>query len=660
MKYMKQYLSIALLLSQAGVVAGCCPTTPQGCAPVRTSFVPMTVGQNLYTQYHKLLFVDQDEYDSECCSWAAAFDVTYRFMQTRNGGQIANALWGNNQLVFQGGDVDERANNALIAEYFGMGPDTNAQLSLCPRLRNQVLDFQLAISGEKVWAQINLPVVWSKWTPTKSCGMPNVQIGESSLDGAELSLTYVPNATPANIGAVNINNGAVSVTNGTGTTIFFDGQGAAGTTATNSLMAGIASLDLVNVGTDDTSLTTTSVSLNGAPAANAQVGTFDMGIYGAFDAGSLAEGSGSYQATFTVDEVEPAQNIGQALGGYEFGQVQQRQFNNFNFNSCSSTKLADIPIMLGYDFCKSDAWHLGAYLKFVIPTGTKIDQCFLQYVLTPVIGNGRHFELGIGASGHATVYSCDTSSFGIYGDGYIDYMFGACQTRTFDLPNQPMSRYALAYSLNNEDGDLSQDGTIQAIGDVNTYQGNVTATRGEFMLDCIWACRNFELGLGYAFAGQTKESISCSSCNTSDATSSYALVGNVLQNTVGAGPVTGATTAVGTLALTGATTVATTNFINLGPSGQVAAIENGENAAYSYGEAADLEDAVIDLAQVSGNCSGLMSGQVLNRLFGHIDYVWRDCAWQPEIGILGSIGFVPSSQVTANYWDLGARIGFAF
>jgi len=606
---------------------------------------------------------EMDMNEDGCCSYATAFDVTYRFMQTRNGSQIASSLWGCNQLLFQGAEKgDARANNALVAEYFGMGPDTDTSMNLCPRLRNQVLDFQLAISGEKAWAQINIPVVWAKWMVNKSCGAPSVTLGENPLDGAELSLSYSATAgtNPVVNGGVTIN-GNEKVSGAT--TILFDGQGAAGTTATNSLMAGVTALGLTNVASEtaDLSIENLTVSQNGAAAASALVGTFSMGAgYGEFDAGGLAQDSGANTATFTVANVPAVENIATALDSYAFGNVKARQYNNMTFNPCTSTKIADIPIMVGYDFCKSDAWHLGAYLKFVIPTGTKIDQCFLKYVLNPVIGNGRHFEFGIGLSGHATMYSCDTSSFGVYGDGYITNMFGTCQTRTFDLPNQPMSRYALAYSLNNDNGDLSIDGPISAIGDINTYQGNVSATRGELMLDFIWACRNAEVGIGYAFAGQSSESISCGTC-TSDDGQQYAIVGNVLQNSVGAGPVTGDSLATGTLATVPAAGAAgSINFFNLGPTGQAANVSDGESAAYVYGDAEDLDAAAFTLPQTSGNCSGIMTGQVLNKLFGHIDYVWRDCAWQPEVGIIGSIGFVPASKVTANYWDLGARVGFAF
>jgi len=661
MKYITKYLSLGLLLSTAGILGSCCPTTPTAggsCAPIRTTWVPITVGQNLYTQYHKLLFPEGfEEYeaydDCSACSWATDFSLTYRYIQSRNPAQIANALWGGGNLLFQGNDVQTRDNNALVAEYFGMGPDTNGPINLCPRLRNQVIDFQLAISGAKFWAQINLPVTYAKWMVTPSCGAPAmVGYGTANLDGATVELNY------PNTGGMTVAGSTLPIG-----TPFFDGGNAA--TATNSFVGALNNASLTNVGSDVSYLQSMSVSINGNAAADANLGLVDMGLYGTFDAGGATEAAGVTSATFSTADVFAAPDAATALGGYTFGMVQQRNNNLFNFNPCGKWGLADIPVMLGYDFCKSDASHLGAYLKFVIPTGTKIDQCLIQYVLNPVIGNGRHFEFGVGLTGHANLWVCDTSSLGIYGDGYIDYMFGACQTRTFDLAGQPMSRYSLVYPLTGDQasGYSLVPNTMNAVGDINLYQGNVTATRGEFMLDLIWACRSWEVGLGYAFSGQTAEKINCNSCSTTSDATAYALVGNTLQQTFGVGRTS-------TLNLTDATfsngaytnpNLPASNFFYIGPTGMASAVDAGQNSAYSYGNPdVLLDEAAFLVSNLQGNCSGLMSGQVLNRIFGHIDYVWRDCAWQPEVGIVGSIGFVPSGKPTANYWDLGARMGFAF
>jgi hypothetical protein len=82
------------------------------------------------------------------------------------------------------------------------------------------------------------------------------------------------------------------------------------------------------------------------------------------------------------------------------------------------------------------------------------------------------------------------------------------------------------------------------------------------------------------------------------------------------------------------------------------------NGAYDAGSEQTAGDGAYITLPDFGNCSGLMDRQILNRIFAHIDYIWRDCCWQPEFGILGSIGF--GSANTPKYWDVGARFGVSF
>jgi hypothetical protein len=258
-------------------------------------------------------------------------------------------------------------------------------------------------------------------------------------------------------------------------------------------------------------------------------------------------------------------------------------------------------------------------------------------------------------------------------------MRGACQTRTFDLPFQPLSRYALVFPVtgNSADGYEVDSSRMAAIGDINLYEGNVSANRGEVVVDVIYSNCNWEVGVGYALSAQGAETLSCDTNNNfisatfalgQVAAAGYGLVGNALQYQVGVGPVTPATDATTNNAIisentTGATATFTpgVQFFNLGKTNQIAKLDSGKTAAFDYGTPVDVDSAdFVLLGQFGANCSGLMAKQILNRIFGHIDYVWRDCSWQPEIGILGSIGFSPCNSLTAAYWDVGGRIGFAF
>jgi hypothetical protein len=364
--------------------------------------------------------------------------------------------------------------------------------------------------------------------------------------------------------------------------------------------------------------------------------------------------------TISSETVPSAVSLSSALSGYTPENANITRTNNlFNFNPCGQWGLADIPLWIGYDFCKSDANHLGAYLKFTIPTGTQVDQCFVEQVFNNFIGNGRHFEFGIGLSGHTNFWVCDESSLGIYGDIYITHMFGTTQTRTFDLPGLPMSRYALVYNVVGAEGSIAA-GKIQALGDVNVIDTTVScATHGELVVDLIWACKNAEVGIGYSYKGQSRQHGDCSPCSEG-APGNYAYVGQAPQQYFGVGTTTAVeSTALvqntGTSPITAATTTAP--FWLDEPTGLVSAVSKGDNPVMVYGENTPIADALISLPNTEGNCSGFMPAQNLNLIFAHIDYVWRDCAWQPEVGLLGSIGF---GKHTAAYWDVGGRIGFAF
>lgn len=658
MRNITKYLSLGLLLSGAFLVNSKGSSCNTDCGPqVVTTWTPMSVGQNLWTQRHNLLFPDAD---SECC-WVADLSATYRYMRTRNASQMAKDLFGCDTLTFQGADFNQNG-KALIAEYFGMGPDTNVSNKFCPRIQNNVIDFQLQLSGEKIWAQINLPVVWTKYSITPGCSAPtgSGQVGTQPLDGATLELTQISPATnaqgtPNTISVNGTQLGSIIQSSGTWITSapFWNDAGTS--------FGGTCEAAGQNVTTDTTGAAPTLTPASAMPAA----GYMMMGTYGAV---SATDGNGNaieamtpqMNMTITSETIPSANNLASALSGYVPAGVNMTRTNNlFNFNPCGKWGLADIPLWLGYDFCKSDANHLGAYLKFVIPTGTQVDECFVQNVFNNFIGNGRHFEFGIGLSAHTNFWVCDESSFGLYGDAYITHVFGATQTRTFDLPGLPMSRYALVYNVTGAEGALAA-GKIQALGDVNVIDTTVTAAaHGEVVLDLIWACKNFEAGIGYSYKGQSAEKGDCSPCSSEGSAANYAYVGKAPQQYFGVGvsSATESSAAVQNTTVNATAATTTAPFWLDTPTGLVSSVAQGENPAMVYGENAAIADALIQLPNTEGNCSGFMPAQNLNLIFGHLDYVWRDCAWQPEVGILGSIGF---GKHTAAYWDIGGRIGFAF
>ncbi len=96
--------------------------------------------------------------------------------------------------------------------------------------------------------------------------------------------------------------------------------------------------------------------------------------------------------------------------------------------------------MLGYNAWLEHDSHLGFEVRAAIPTGTLPTG---EFLFEPVVGNGHHWELGAGFSGHILFWEDDDTdgTFGFYADANITHLFKNSQCRVFDLCNRTDSRY---------------------------------------------------------------------------------------------------------------------------------------------------------------------------------------------------------------------------
>jgi hypothetical protein len=671
MKQLKKLIYIGLLLStplvQSTLIADNCDLSS-----TKTCFVPLS--QNtLYTQYHKV-FYNEDE-----CDWSADLSLTYRYMQTKNENKIANTLLNAKDgiLLFQGNDFGSSSNtyiearnstNALVATYFGFSPDANFTTKFSPRIQNNVFDLQFAIGTDKLWFQANAPLVWSKWQINKK-GTPNIvgTLGTKNLQNGGTALLYQPvNGSGYGLGALADNaTSDVDLYNYMFGTITANGEINLDT-AINPIIASQNTLGNkdIDIGTCASGkITSTNSQFKSNLTNKWERATFTQATE---DPGDIC--------TISTNKISPASNLTEGLGGYTFGDLESRTYNKLKFNDkCQSQwKVADINLQAGYDFYKHDNKHFGLYVKAIIPTGTKLDDSWLQKNnFAPIIGNGRHFELGGGISGHLQLWECEDCSFTAYIDGYMTHVFSKLQKRSFDLSNHPMSRYALVKELTYDTsmnpglpstvsatgGDVyAYNGVLKSLGDANVACVDISADiKGEAVLDLIYAYNNWEFGAGYAFAGQTREKVKC--CKKSSVNDKfYGYLGNAGVTSIAFYKTPGSQI---TPAYIGHTNATDGTVIFAKTNGRVA--KGAFGGAYSYGQAG-IDNAISsDLFTLPDiNSSGLMNGQMLHRIFGHVDYVWSNNEWLPQLGILGSFGFSQDSYRTAEYWDLGARFGFSF
>lgn len=117
--------------------------------------------------------------------------------------------------------------------------------------------------------------------------------------------------------------------------------------------------------------------------------------------------------------------------GQPFGQVDEPiRFGKFG---CLQTKngLSDLQIALGYDFILRERGFAGLNLRFAVPTGNRPHGKFL---FEPIVGNGKHWELGVGFIGGLLLWEKDgEQELNFFGVTNLTYMFNTRQCRSFDF-----------------------------------------------------------------------------------------------------------------------------------------------------------------------------------------------------------------------------------
>ncbi|MBY0110212.1 MAG: hypothetical protein K2X90_03820 [Candidatus Babeliaceae bacterium] len=117
-----------------------------------------------------------------------------------------------------------------------------------------------------------------------------------------------------------------------------------------------------------------------------------------------------------------------------------------NCADLSAWGVSDIEITFGYNVYLSESCDFNAYVGFVAPTGTKIDQKNAAYLWRPVIGNNHHWGVLFGA--HTCFYLRDWGQHALRleFDAEGQYLFKNTQWRSFDLVQQGQwSRYLEVY-----------------------------------------------------------------------------------------------------------------------------------------------------------------------------------------------------------------------
>lgn len=237
--------------------------------------------------------------------------------------------------------------------------------------------------------------------------------------------------------------------------------------------------------------------------------------------------------------VAPYNCFSTAVRGTEsYGQVERLRSGKIG---CPNTKwgCADVHINVGGYAVKNERGRCGLMGRLVIPTGNRPDN---EFLFEPVVGNGRHVELGFGVTGATLVWEQDGEQrVDVLIDANVMHFFKTHQKRSFDLIGTGTwqrvgnwgSRYMLAKKFN-EDGNYS--GVTLPLINATTVPVDIRVTiQVDMVLMLAYTYKDLGIDLGYDGWIRSKEHLGCP-CFPEK---TYALKG--IQNVTGLGMLSNAT-----------------------------------------------------------------------------------------------------------------------
>lgn len=397
------------------------------------------------------------------------------------------------------------------------------------------------------------------------------------------------------------------------------------------------------------------------------------------------------------DSVEvPSANLLQSFSEYAAGgtpaltaatSVKPQGLKFAKITKCKQTKngLGDLRAELGWNFWQSDCYHLGLNIQAAAPTGTKRRA---EFLFDAVVGNGHHWELGGGITGHYTFWSDESESrhFGVYLDANFTHLFKATEQRTFDLKGKPNSRYMLAAQLGANTQNLNGSnvvgganptlskaqftGVYTPVANLTTFDIKVsTGVQADVVAWFNYTSCNWSWDFGYNFYGRSKEKFACetSSCDTS--CNNTTNICDESQKNVWV--------LKGDAREFGFTSDANHTPVRLAASENSATICSGVNSKYDTTEPMDpiyRGNVAVDNAQFAFGLSPLVeldinatqafsvltsiqpvyvkcedvdfarTRSITNSVFTHVSYTWDCDCWTPYLGVGGFAEFGSNSS----------------
>ena len=330
-------------------------------------------------------------------------------------------------------------------------------------------------------------------------------------------------------------------------------------------------------------------------------------------------------------------------------------------SSNKKTGFAELRGEFGWNYIQ-DRYRFLINLQAAAPTGTRPNA---EFALEAQVGNGKHWELGIGLGGAWKMWENEDrdKSFSFIVEADITHLFNARQTRTFDLIGKPNSRYMLAQKMAPNAGladavklDGDSDNGVQfaneyaPVANLTTQNVKVSiGAQGDVVAMFNYSVRGFSWDIGYNFWGMSTSDIKCPD-NCSDDCATACGVVPFLANTwalkgdasVGGFYEDGGDTIRVRLAAT-ESKATIFNGTNAGPNNTLANIDgpgvvataNGENVLSFIAPNAPIgtSNPPIFIKSSDFDIEGAETRGLSHKVFTHFSYTWtRNERWLPYLG----------------------------
>ena len=177
-------------------------------------------------------------------------------------------------------------------------------------------------------------------------------------------------------------------------------------------------------------------------------------------------GTEPFPAGYMSEEEIPREQLSSSFLQYmkcgkRFGDMKELlHYGRICRGALKKIRLAEIRGSLGYNFVLDRDYHFGFFVQLSAPTGNR--RCS-KYLFEPIVGNGKHWEIGGGISGSWIFHRSkenESKYVGVWLDATITHLCTTRQCRSFDFTCKPNSRYMLLEEMgtnkNNIQGKVDQ------------------------------------------------------------------------------------------------------------------------------------------------------------------------------------------------------------